>query len=217
MRQHVCRADGSPLALPLDKQRRLCLTEAHEACPLYVEARRARAERLAADGVVAERIASWRGMAATPPIPLALDRPSIVPFASNVSPRVRRRAQAGLVGVMGVAALALLGARLAGLGLVGGTASPAPSASQAGVAASPSTMTPAAPTPTVTPSPVPTLAISPSPSPSPSASAALTYRVQKGDTLIGIATRFGTSVTAIRSLNGLTSTVIHVGQVLRIP
>jgi LysM repeat protein len=43
-----------------------------------------------------------------------------------------------------------------------------------------------------------------------------TYTVQPGDTLSGIAARYGTTVQALLQANGLTSTTIRVGQVLRI-
>jgi LysM repeat protein len=44
-----------------------------------------------------------------------------------------------------------------------------------------------------------------------------TYKVKSGDTLIGIAKQFHTTVKAIESANNLTSTSIKVGQVLKIP
>lgn len=44
-----------------------------------------------------------------------------------------------------------------------------------------------------------------------------TYIVKKGDTLSHIAARYGTSVTRIKSANGLSSTMIRIGQKLRIP
>lgn len=44
-----------------------------------------------------------------------------------------------------------------------------------------------------------------------------TYVVQSGDTLYSIALRFGTTVEALKAANGLTSSVIRVGMVLRIP
>lgn len=50
-----------------------------------------------------------------------------------------------------------------------------------------------------------------------SASLHRTYKVRRGDTLYGIARRFGTSVTAIRRANGLSGSRIHPGDVLRIP
>ena len=43
-----------------------------------------------------------------------------------------------------------------------------------------------------------------------------TYTVQPGDTLSGIAARYGTTVQALVQANGLTSTTIRAGQVLRI-
>src|SRR5439155_26052474 len=44
-----------------------------------------------------------------------------------------------------------------------------------------------------------------------------TYVVQNGDTLIGIATRFGTDVNALMAANGLRTDHLSIGQVLRIP
>src|SRR4051812_20225798 len=43
-----------------------------------------------------------------------------------------------------------------------------------------------------------------------------TYVVQSGDSLSGIAVRYGTTVDALRSANGLGSTTIYAGQVLKI-
>jgi LysM repeat protein len=47
--------------------------------------------------------------------------------------------------------------------------------------------------------------------------AAQTYTVQSGDTLYEIANKFGTTVSAVKSANNLTSDMIRVGQVLNIP
>ncbi len=44
-----------------------------------------------------------------------------------------------------------------------------------------------------------------------------TYVVQSGDTLYEIANRFGTTVSALKEANNLTSDTIRVGQVLNIP
>jgi LysM repeat protein len=46
---------------------------------------------------------------------------------------------------------------------------------------------------------------------------AKTYKVVSGDTLSGIAAKFGTTVTKLKTLNRLTSDVISVGQVLTLP
>lgn len=43
------------------------------------------------------------------------------------------------------------------------------------------------------------------------------YTVRSGDTLWQLAQRYGTTVDAIRSLNGLRSDILNIGQVLRIP
>ncbi len=55
------------------------------------------------------------------------------------------------------------------------------------------------------------------PVPTTSGSIPATYTVQPGDNLYRIALRFKTTVAAIQQLNGLTSAIIRVGQVLKIP
>ena len=73
------------------------------------------------------------------------------------------------------------------------------------------------------PTPVPTLVATPTVGPStlPSASPGppfrTTYKVKKGDTLGGIAKTYGTTTAKIRTLNGLTSNTLKIGQVLKIP
>ena len=44
-----------------------------------------------------------------------------------------------------------------------------------------------------------------------------TYTVQKGDTLYGIANKLGTTVSELKSANNLTSDVLSIGQVLKVP
>ena len=49
------------------------------------------------------------------------------------------------------------------------------------------------------------------------ASSGTTYIVQSGDTLIGIAQKYGTTVNALASLNGIANPdVIYIGQIIRI-
>ena len=45
----------------------------------------------------------------------------------------------------------------------------------------------------------------------------ITYTVKKGDNLYSIASKYNTSVTAILNLNNLTSNILSIGQVLKIP
>ncbi len=60
-----------------------------------------------------------------------------------------------------------------------------------------------------------------SPSPTTTASPApggeRSHTVAAGDTLSGIASTYGTTVDAIKALNGLTSDTLQIGAVLRIP
>lgn len=68
------------------------------------------------------------------------------------------------------------------------------------------------PTPNPNPDPTP----NPNPTPSPGGSS-FSYTVKSGDTLWLLANRFGTSVDAIKRLNGLTSDNLQIGQILQIP
>ncbi len=56
-----------------------------------------------------------------------------------------------------------------------------------------------------------------SPPPDRAANQPDTYMVRKGDTLYDIARRFGTSISALRRANGLSSSRIYPGDILRIP
>ena len=55
------------------------------------------------------------------------------------------------------------------------------------------------------------------PSAEPPTPAVVAYKVVSGDTLSGLAARYGTTVKAIMDANGLTSTVLRIGQPLTIP
>jgi putative chitinase len=58
----------------------------------------------------------------------------------------------------------------------------------------------------------------PAPSAPPPSNGNATYRVRPGDTLSALAARFGTSVSALASLNGIANpNVLYAGQLLRLP
>jgi LysM repeat protein len=44
-----------------------------------------------------------------------------------------------------------------------------------------------------------------------------TYKVKQGDTLSGIAKKYGTTVAKLKTKNGLKSDMIKIGQTLKIP
>ena len=73
--------------------------------------------------------------------------------------------------------------------------------------------------PPVTPTTPAIIILTPTPSGSSGggSSTSVYYTVVQGDTLSSIASRFGTTVSAIMRANGLTSDIIYVGQVLLIP
>ena len=172
-REHRCTAVAPPVALALDKQRRLCLTPDHETCPTYLAANLARAAALPAETAAGQRpglrrrAPQRRPLARTTPILLERPRPGL-PLPQSAS---RIGGQVLLVGLLVVAFAAIAVARF-------------------GVAGSPQSSTPppsavASPSPTASPTPLPT-PISPSPSarPSPSPRAtprasAVTYRTYR--------------------------------------
>lgn len=43
------------------------------------------------------------------------------------------------------------------------------------------------------------------------------HKVQRGDTLSGLSRRYGTSISKIKSANGISGTIIRLGQTLKIP
>jgi nucleoid-associated protein YgaU len=140
--------------------------------------------------------------------PVVLEAPRLVDQAMRLQ-FDRAPGQIALVGLMLVAFAVVAIARFSA-GAPGPSASPGPSAV---AVASPTPR----PTPTATPIPSISASIGPSPSVSPAPSFRTTYTVKRGDTLIGIASKFKTTAAKIRALNGMPNNSLKVGQVLKIP
>ena len=204
-KEHRCLALGADVPLALEKQRRLCLTPEHRVCPAYTTALGlGEGGEEAALAPVPRR--PYPRMA-----PVVLDH-GRMSLAVPAAARDRPAAQLALAGLMVVAFAAIALSRLGGVG-PGGVGAGASSASpQASVVA-------AVPSPTPVPSPEPTPSAAPSATPDPSPTPDLrTYKVKRGDTLIGIAARFGTTVADLMALNGIENArLLRVGQVLELP
>lgn len=208
-RDHRCAALDPPAPQPSDKQRRHCLSPDHTDCPIFRAARTARATNLAAGAdpaLIDKADQSRRPVARTAPI--LLEPPRLGDQAVRLQ-LDRAPGQAALIALMVVAFGVVAVARLA----AGGAQQPAASPVASSIAALPS------PSPSPTPRPTPSLMPSASVAPPPSAAPSFrtTYRVRKGDTLIAIARRYGTSPAKIRELNGMTSNTLRIGQILKIP
>lgn len=228
-REHRCGALRPPAALAVAKQREICLGAAHRACATYLAAQALEADaRAGAPGD--EGAGLWSPARTTP---LVLDpRRRLGPISASPT---RGGGQALLVGLMVVAFLFLVIARTTAPGGPGAGASGPGSSLVAGgpmadvapsLAPTPVATASEAPAtqtarPTVSPSaalPSPTPGASPTASPTPAASAARRYKVKSGDTLSGIAARFGVTVRALRAANDIEDpTLIRAGQVLIIP
>jgi hypothetical protein len=206
-RDHRCGALSPPAPQPADKQKRHCLAAEHVECSIYRAAVAARHTALAA-GADPERIAaadaSRRPLPRTTPV--LLEPPRLLDQAARLQ-LDRAPGQIALVALMVVAfAIVILSRFSAGAPPV---ASPGPSF----VAVLPS----AAPTPRPSVAVRPSAPPSAAPSTAPKPSFRTTYVVKKGDTLIGVATKFKTTAAKIRTLNALKSSTLHVGQTLKIP
>jgi LysM repeat protein len=212
-RDHRCRAVSPPAPLAAEKQRRLCLTGDYPTCATFEAARAARP-------VAHDRMPILpRPLARTAPVVLDHGRLGVTMPAVRAD---RTTVQTVLVVLLALAFAAIVLARLTGgeapAGAVGSPSVAASSAPGAAGSATPATSR----RPTAAPSsggsaPPAASDGGAGPSAAPGATAQ-TYKVKSGDTLIGIAAKFGTTAKAIAELNGLSDpSSLHSGQVLRIP
>ena len=218
-REHHCAAVAPPAPLAAEKQRRLCLTADHAGCATYLAA------QAASSSIPGRAPGLPRPMARTAPVILDHGRFSIgMPaFRSD-----RSTGQTVLVAILILAFVAIVIAKLSGVGGSPGTGfdrSPSAAATSSGSPAPSAT-----PRPTATPTALPTSSAATStasasaatgPAASPRPSAATTgrsYVVKANDTLVSIANRFGTTTREIIRLNKLTSpSNLKIGQVLLLP
>ncbi len=212
-RDHVCGALGTPVPVGPEAQRRLCFG-VPEDCERYQAALE--------DRRTVAPVPPGRPIARTAPVVVERGR-SPVGFPRSLNTRLL--GQAGLVLVMAAALLALLIARAVGPDGRGagptashGAGSSGGATATASTGLSPSPTAPVSPSASAAASPTPRPSATPSRTPAPSPVAGRTYRVQSGDTLSGIAARFGTTVKVLKQLNGIVDgSLIHVGQVLKLP
>ena len=213
-KDHRCAAITPPAVLAADKQRRLCLADAHVTCATYLTARHLSLDGDATDlsEGASEAIAADAGVTRWSLVrtaPVVLDH-SRVAIHVGRPPVNRSLAQFALGGLLILAVSAVVLSRFTGgTGpATAGDASPSPSAVGT-VRPSPAVR----PSPTVRPTPAPSATPLPTPVPS-----YRTYTVRSGDFLIAIASRFGTTVRAIMDLNDISDpSALVIGQVLKIP
>ncbi len=216
-REHRCAAVMPPALVAAEKQRRLCLTADHTTCSTYEAA-------LAARPMAPDRPPTLpRPIARATPVILDQGRIAIAMPAFRAG---RSTGQAALVILMALAFALIVLAKLSG----GGSPAGAADASATPPASAHASLTSGSARPTADPTLVPSGDPGGSPpasgDPGSSASpvgatgqpATRTYKVKSGDTLIGIAAKFGTTPKAIAKLNNITNTAnLRIGQVLKIP
>jgi hypothetical protein len=215
-REHRCGAVVPPAILAAEKQRRLCLTPDHPTCATYEAARTTRPAG-------AERAHTLpRPVARTTPVVLDHGRIAVALPALRGE---RLSGQAILVILLALAFVAIVAARLTATGglpgVVDGATVPTPVGSfgaTAGTSGDRATSQPSGSAGATAASSSGPVASGQAASAGPSAVGTRTYRIKSGDTLVGIAAKFGTTPKAIAKLNGLTNpAALKVGQTLKIP
>ena len=209
---HFCHAIDPAEVVERQRQAEQCLVDAHRQCDRYVAFLATRAAAAASVPAPAgdAQLARTR-MVVEPDV---RRRAAGSPMPLGMSPR--RWVVAGGVALVGVAVAATAAGGFNGFGprpLAQGQATPTPTQRPTLLPTPGETLEPTAPpTPQPTAEPTKRPRSSPTAAPQPQ-----TYVVKEGDTLSLLATRWGTSVDAIKQANGLGSDVINVGQVLVIP
>jgi LysM domain-containing protein len=207
-REHRCRAVAPPAPLAAEKQRRLCLTGDYPLCATFEAARAARP-------VAHDRLPTLpRPLARTAPV--VLDHGRLAVGLPEVRAD-RTTVQAILVALLVIAFAAIVLARVASGGIPAGAVE-SPSARIASQPAGAASAAPSHPSTSADPT-AGASGAGAGASGNPGASGATqTYKVKSGDTLVGIAAKFGTTTKAIADLNGITNPAsLKTGQVLKIP
>lgn len=221
LREHRCMA-VSPIDAPnLETQRSLCLA-AYTTCPRFEAATVARHARWlgSPEGLVAFEARVARRVPRVAPV--ALDRPSAIAGPLSLLGGSRRLARIALAVAMVGAAALLLAAQFAG-GPPGDRLGASPEATTPAALASPTAAlatSPASPSlpATSTPSPSPSAAPAKTPKQTAKPAATRRYKVKSGDTLSGIAARFGTTVAVLKRLNNISdASHLRTGQIVRLP
>lgn len=218
-REHRCGAVSPPAVLATEKQRRLCLTADHVTCATFEAARAARP-------IAHDRAPTLpRPLARTTPVVLDHGRITIAMPAFRSD---RSTGQAILIVLLTLAFALIVLAKLTGGGGLAGAVDASPSRHASASAGAVSATGRPTRGPTGTPGTAPSVSAGSSRAPAsagPLASAAAspssalrTYKVKAGDTLVGIAAKFGTTPKAIAQLNGITNASnLKIGQILKIP
>jgi hypothetical protein len=234
-REHRCAAFVPATSLALSKQSRLCLTPNHPGCATYIASTSARAARTGL-GERIERSGRW-GLARTTPVVEQVGglRATLGALISDrrtwpAIPAVLLATLLLALGLSGswsqgpVTALTSLTPTTGPDQNLGPTRAPSarpslgPAPSGAPPTDSPPTDAPATAPATAVPATAIPATAAPPPAITPTPLPAYTnYRVKPGDTLYDIARTFKTTVAAIEQLNDLTTTNLHIGQVLKIP
>ena len=217
---HRCWADRRPRPVDLAHQGAFCLAETYPECARYRAAAAARRPGAATPEAPAIALERARTETSAPGAPGAPGEPGRRP--PRRPSRRRRAATVVLAGVVLAGAAYLSSPAIAAwirqVGVGTGAGSPSPSAAPPATPAPTPAPTPTPrPTPTWVPTATPVATATPIRTPTPAASP-LVHVVVRGETLGGIADRYGVTLAAIQEANGIANpSLIRVGERLVIP